>query len=383
VTFAAYLIRQIGRTMAVMLGVLVVLFASYSARGFLADAVNGLMPADIIAELIALKVIISLEVLIPVSLYISVVLAFGRLYSDSEFTAMFALGVTPRRVTGIVLTLAVSLSVLVAVLSLTVRPWAYQHSHELTKRAETLLDVDFMEAGTFYVGNRGNRVTFVEHRDGPKTPAENIFVRTTHEDHPRIIYAQRAHQAPKTTVDDAPDVYLNDAHVYDFLPEGRPDGAAVTVQEIAVPTGNRSVQPPEYSSTAAGTATLAASRAPEDLAELQWRLSTPISTLLLGLLGVPLSRAKPRQSRYAKIGTAILVYSAYYLLCTSARTWVQHDAIPSFPGIWWVPALLFVVLVAASTWPWGLPRFNFKVRLPAPSTADLPVFLTELDVRQT
>ncbi len=125
-TFATYLIREIGRTMAVMLGVLVALFASYSASGFLADAVNGLMPADIIAELIALKVIISLEVLIPVSLYISVVLAFGRLYSDSEFTAMFALGVTPARVMGIVGMLAGSLALVVAVLSLTVRPWAYQ-----------------------------------------------------------------------------------------------------------------------------------------------------------------------------------------------------------------------------------------------------------------
>jgi lipopolysaccharide export system permease protein len=383
VTFAAYLIREIGRTMAVMLGVLVALFASYSASNLLADAVNGLMPADIIAELIALKVIIALEVLIPVSLYISVVLAFGRLYSDSEFTAMFALGVTPRRVMGIVAMLAGSMALLVTVLSLAVRPWAYQESHELTSRAETLLDVDYMEAGTFYVGNHGNRVIFVEHRAGPKAPAENIFVRATHEDHPRIIYAQHAHQGVKTFDDDAPDVYLNDAHVYDFLPEGHPDDTAMTVEEIGVPTGNRSVKPPEYSSTAAGTLTLFASHAPQDIAELQWRFSTPIATLLLGLLGVPLSRAKPRQSKYAKMGTAILIYSGYYLLCTSARTWVQHGAIPSFPGIWWVPALLFAVLIVATTWPWPIPRFSFKVRLPAGPKAELPAFLTELDARRT
>ncbi len=347
-TFASYLIREIARTMAVMLGVLVTLFASYSASGFLADAVNGLMPADTIAELIALKAIISLEVLIPVSLYISVVLAFGRLYSDSEFTAMFALGVTPARVMGIVLMLAGSLAVLVAILSLTVRPWAYQRSHELTARAETLLDVEYMEAGTFYVGDHGNRVIFVEHRAGPKAPAENVFVRTMHEDHPRIIYARRAHQPAKAAGEDSPDVYLNDAHVYDFLPEGRPDDTAMTVEEVSVPTGNRSVRLPEYSATAAGTGTLLASHLTEDVAELQWRLSTPVSTLLLGLLGVPLSRAKPRQSKYAKIGTAILLYSFYYLICTSARTWVQHGVIGAFPGIWWAPALLGMVVAAAT-----------------------------------
>ena len=372
--------------MAVMLGVLVALFASYSASGFLADAVNVLMPAGIIAELIALKVIISLEVLIPVSLYISVILAFGKLYSDSEFTAMFALGMTPARVMRIVAMLAGSLAILVAVLSLAIRPWAYERSHTLTKRAETLLDVDYMEAGTFYVGDHGNRVIFVEHRAGPKAPAENIFVRTTHEDHPRVMYAQHAHEGEKATGDDAPDAILNDAHVYDFLPEGRPDDTAMTVEELAVPTGNRSVHPPAYAATAASTLALAASHAPEDVAELQWRLSTPISLLLLGLLGVPLSRAKPRQSKYAKMGTAILVYSAYYLLCSSARTWVQHGTVRAFPGIWWAPALLFLVLVIATAWPSisrPIPGFRLKLKLPARTSAEMPAFLTELDARQT
>ena len=346
--FKNYLIGEIGRIMAVMLAVLVTLFASYSAGNLLNDAVNGLMPADTIAALVGLKALISLEVLIPVSLYVSVVLAFGRLYGDSEFTAMFALGMTPTKVMRIVLTLAGSLALVVAFLSVVVRPWAYQLSHELTARAETMLSVDYMEAGTFYLGDKGNRVIFVEHRDGPKSPAQNIFVRTMHEGHPRVIFAHDAQSQPKEAGQDSADVLLKDAHVYDFLQTGHPDDTAMIVEQVTVPTGNRSVKAPEYSATAAGTLSLARSGRPEDIAELQWRLSTPISTLLLGLLGVPLSRAKPRQSRYSKIGTAILLYSFYYLLCTSARTWVQHGTIGAFPGIWWAPALLAAVVAVAS-----------------------------------
>jgi lipopolysaccharide export system permease protein len=101
-----YLIREISKPLAAILGIFVTLFASYSADGFLSDAVNGLLPTDTIAELIGLKVLISLEVLIPISLYISVVLSFGKLYRDSEFTAMFALRVTPARVMGAVLALS-------------------------------------------------------------------------------------------------------------------------------------------------------------------------------------------------------------------------------------------------------------------------------------
>jgi lipopolysaccharide export system permease protein len=104
--------------------------------------------------------------------------------------------------------------------------------------------------------------------------------------------------------------------------------------------------PPEDSSVAASTAYLASSSSTPDIAEFQWRLSTAWSTLLLGMLGVPLSRSPPRQQRYTKIGIAILIFSGYYFLYESARTWVQNGAISPFPGIWWVPALLGALLLA-------------------------------------
>ena len=85
-----YLAREIGKPLLIVLGVLAILFGSFSAARFLSDAVNGLLPTDTIAALIALKVLIALEVLIPISLYLSVMLAYGRLHSESEITAVLA-----------------------------------------------------------------------------------------------------------------------------------------------------------------------------------------------------------------------------------------------------------------------------------------------------
>lgn len=346
-----YLIREIVKPLAVMLGMLVTLFASYSAAGFLSDAVNGLLPADTIIELIGLKALISLEVLIPISLYISVVLAFGRLYGDSEFTAMFALRVTPARVMGAVVTLSGSLALVVALLSLSVRPWAYERSHELSKRAEASLNVDDMEAGTFYIGDHGNRVIFIEHRNGPKSPAQNVFVQLNLDNRTRIIYARNAHQEQLKVPDSGSEIHLSDARIYGIGHMPDQDDNVLNAKEIILNPDSRYIEPPGYSSVAASSAELAASSSAEDVAEFQWRLSTPLSTLLLGMLGVPLSRSRPRQNKYAKIGTAILIYSGYYLLCTSARTWVQHGTVAGFPGIWWAPALLALVLLAALSGP--------------------------------
>ena len=47
------------------------------------------------------------------------------------------------------------------------------------------------------------------------------------------------------------------------------------------------------------------------MAELQWRISTPILALVLMVLAVPLARLRPRQGRFGRIGIAILVYFLY------------------------------------------------------------------------
>ena len=353
-----YLIREISKPLATILAVLVTLFASYSAADFLSDAVNGLLPTNTIGEMIGLKALISLEVLIPISLYISIILSFGKLYSDSEFTAMFALRVTPLRVMGSVLMLSGALAVAVALLSLFLRPWAYEKLHALSKRAEAFANVDNMQAGTFYTGEDGGRVIFLNHRDDPKSAASDVFVQLTYSNRVRILFARHAYQLPQTSRDSSSGVYLSDVHVYDIGQGKNQSDSVIDAQGVVLRPPDPNLEQPAYSSVSAGTETLAVSRTLPDIAELQWRLSTPLSTILLGMLAVPLSRTRPRQSRYAKMGAAALVYSGYYLLFTSARTWVQQGAVAAFPGIWWVPALLASVVAII----WFQPYMGFELR---------------------
>ena len=134
-----YLTGEIIRPFAVVLGILALLFAGYSLANILSDAVNGLLPVGAIAALTGLKLLISLEVLIPISLFIAVVAGFGRLQSDGEITAMLALGLGPRQLLRPVMRLALALGLGVAGLSLFARPWAYATSHEITRRAAVTL----------------------------------------------------------------------------------------------------------------------------------------------------------------------------------------------------------------------------------------------------
>src|ERR1700761_806089 len=186
-----YLLREIAGPFAIVLSVLAVLFTSYGAAGFLSDAVSGILPTDMIVQVIGLRTLIALEVLIPISLYLSVVMALGRLYVDSEITALFALGVTPAKVMGVVVGLSLCTAMVVAGLSLVVRPWAYGRSHELANLAAASLNTNNMEAGTFYAGGDDRRTIFIERRKGPAAPAGGVFVQLRpSEGGTRIIYAK-------------------------------------------------------------------------------------------------------------------------------------------------------------------------------------------------
>ena len=86
------------------------------------------------------------------------------------------------------------------------------------------------------------------------------------------------------------------------------------------------------------TAALLGSRQPADRAELEWRMSVPISVLVLAVLAVPLSRSAPREGRYAKIGIGLLAYIVYANVLSIARVWLERGVTPEWLGLWWVHA---------------------------------------------
>ena len=103
--------------------------------------------------------------------------------------------------------------------------------------------------------------------------------------------------------------------------------------------------PARYRRKAASTAYLARSASPEDIAEFQWRLSTGISTVLMALMAIPLSRVAPRRGKYGKVTAAIVLFFVVYNLSLIAKTWVEKQVVDAMPGIWWVTVLHAVLVV--------------------------------------
>ena len=339
-----YLAREVLKPSVVIFGLLVLLFAGFTWVAFLSEAVNSLLPVSMIFTLIALKVGISLELLMPISLYFGIILGLGRLYADSEMKALMASGISPYQVLVPVFALSCIVAVLVGGLSLYLRPLAYEKIYRLKAEGEAGFRISNIDAGHFYERNGGSLVFFAEEIDRKHDRLSRVFVQSEHENNLRIISAKEAEEHVDNSSGTSIPVLL-DGVEYQFTRDGDITHISGFSRLAIYP---RPIQP-EYKRKASSTQYLMQSKVRKDIAELQWRFSTPFSTVLLALLGVPLSRAAPRQGKYAKVFTATVVFAAYYFLGLTIKSQIDEATISVLPGIWLIvigfAALLMFLLV--------------------------------------
>ena len=161
-----YLLREVSVPFIGVSSALLVIFLTYSMTVFLADASSGLFNPGEVAFLTFLKSIIALEVLLPLSLYLGVILGMGRLYSDSEMYAMQAAGIGEARLLRPIIIFAVIIAIVIGLLSTVARPWAYRQVYELGATAAASTEVDRIRAGQFYVDEKAGRTIFIQSMSG-------------------------------------------------------------------------------------------------------------------------------------------------------------------------------------------------------------------------
>jgi len=346
-----YIIREIIKPKAATATVVILIFAGYCAARFLADAANGLLPGTTVAAMIFLRVIVALEVLLPVTLYLSVIVALGRLYADHEMTALEAVGVGPDQIFKAVFGLSLAFALFVSGLSLYARPWAYEQYYRLRAEARENFDLRLIEAGRFYEINPKGRIFFARKVDQKSGRATDVFIQRDLDGGREITRAREATQGIDPRTGEKVLVFRDGFH-YRIGVEGEKN-TRIQFQKTRLSLRQKDIVPLSYRRKAASTLSLTGSADPEDAAEFNWRLSTGFSTLILGILGIPLSRTAPRRGKYAKIGVATIIFAVYYYLWAVTKSWVEHGKIPSLPGIWLVVALLGTLALILNVLPYS------------------------------
>lgn len=325
--------------------------------GVLTDVLNriarGKIPASLLLSQLGLRSLDALSLILPLAAFLAVLIAYSRLYRDSEIAVLSASGL---RLSGLMKPLwflAVPVSLLLALIAFWWSPVALDRADSLVREANRSLLVAGMEPGRFVDMPGKEGVIYVGKMSDDGTHFERLFVQHEHDGRLDIVTAANGR------------LYYDQDGAQRFLSlsEGfRVEGSVDKPDFRTMRFARNDIRLPEPDQQSArrvesirATATLWASDRAADRAELQWRLGVPLSAIMLMLLAFPLAKSPPREPRYGRILIAVLAYLLYSNLLALGRGWIASGSIPASLGLWWIHGLVLAI---------ALMMLRFAERLP-------------------
>jgi len=343
-----YFAKEVFSALIAVTLVLLLIFLSNQFVRYLGLAAMGKLPGIFVFRLMMLEVPNLLGLILPLGLFLGFLLAYGRLYADSEMTVLTACGFGRKQLALYSLIIGLIVTAVVAFLFLYLSPKILADRNQIMFQGRSASLVDTVIPGRFQVASGGKRVVYVQTMSGDRKHVNNIFLAQketskTGDSHWSVISAEKGYEK-----NDAPSegrfVALKNGYRYDGKP-GQKDFQVAHFGEYVFRV------PDIPSRTTLKNNALPTSKLwpinnadPKKAAEIQWRLSLPLSVLLLTLLAVPLSYVKPRQGKYAKLLPAGLIYILYANLLFIARSWVAHGKVSPLIGMWWLHAALLLLI---------------------------------------
>jgi len=353
-----YIFREIAMTwLGVTMVLLLILLTNQFAR-VLGDVAKGKLPKEAAFDVIGLSAAQYLTVLVPIGLFLSIMLALGRLYRDSELPAMMACRVGPSGIYRPLMWLLVPLAAGVAWLSIVGAPQALTAVDRIGDEARREADLASIEPGRFTVFGPDQAVVYGE-RVTEQGEMEKVFMQRQVEDgRVEVVIAERGEQV-ESDDENTRLLVLHNGRRYEGVP-GTSRFRVVEFAEHGIPYQLPSLKATDPRPRAMAFGQLMQSAELEHIAETQWRIGIPLSTIILALLAVPLSRSRPRAGRYGRIAIGLLVFIIYLNMLSAAKAWIEQATISPTLGLWWVHGcvLLFAVGLLAFQNSWHRRLFR-------------------------
>ncbi|WP_371194885.1 LPS export ABC transporter permease LptF [Glaciecola sp. SC05] len=337
-----YLLRETFKSQIAVFFILMSIFITLRFVRVLGDATDGNVPADLVLGFITLYSPVLASLVLPISLFLGIMLAHGRMYVESEMTVLKACGVSEWYVTRVTLLFSLIIAVVTAVVTLYLAPLALEKEYQLKEEAAATSGIAAVVPGRFQQTGDSKAVIFVHDTDNDTDSLVKVFLsqRTKEDDEVHLIYSKQGRIEESAFGEQT--LILVNGRQYDGR-QMQNDYQIVNFDEYAV-----TITPPNRTQegrklVAVSTAELWNMEGVEASAEFQWRIAIPLSLPFLVLIAVPMSAVDPRQGRFGKMLPALLLYLGYFLLLLASRRIMEDGNLPSFLGLWWVHVVMLII----------------------------------------
>ena len=341
---ARYLIKEVAQTLFGVSLVLMIIGLSGQLVGVFSDVAAGILSVNTVMVVLGLKSLKMLLVILPLSLYLSVLMTLSRLYQSNEMAAISACGISQTHILRIILSFAFLFSIIVGIFSLQITPWANGVKQQIDTTAENSNEMEGLVAGRFRETSTGVGVNYVEEINEERSKMGNIFVQQQLENNSELVIRAKKGNREKDQKTGDHFMVLENGVRYEGVP-GKLDYTVVEFERHGVRIGESATKTKQLKHTALPTLALLKNKTLVNQAELHSRIAPVILCLLFAALAVPLSQTSARQGRYARLGFGLLVYIIFTNLISVGKTWVVSAKVPAMLGLWWVHGLMLLLVI--------------------------------------
>ena len=350
-----YLTRDVLVHMVAVSFVLLVIIFSGRFVKYLAEAAVGDLAGDVLLPIMLYRLPGFLELIFPLGLFIGILMAYGRLYVESEMVVLSACGVSPGRLAGYTLVPAALVMLVVALLSLLVTPLGAARSAALLDDPASSQGLQSLAAGRFQTRRGSAIVSYAQTVDDEGVMHGVFLSRRTRDNDPGARLEVTVAEQGEVTIDPetgARYLELRNGYRYRGMP-GRLDYEVISFERfgelIPEPEGGiRTAAPVD----ARPTSELLRSDRREDHAALLWRISIPLMVPIVAIIAFCLSKTDSRRGRYVKLAPAFLIYFSYLMLLANARSAMEEGTAGLMGNVWLIHGIFALV---ALTMLYGRP----------------------------
>lgn len=338
-----YLAKEVLLVMVAVSAALLLIIMSSRFVKYLAQAASGDLASNVLFSIMLYRVPGFLELILPLALFLGILLAYGRLYVESEMVVLSACGFSPNRLLVFTLLTCGAVTLLVGLVSLWLSPTGAARVQDIFNDPKTFSQINTLVPGRFQSHDDGLRVSYAEKLSKGSAVMHNVFMsqRTQREDESKLVVVVAN---SGKIVRKGSDRYLE---LYDgYRYEGLPGELNFRVMQFAeygqlLREAQDEVRR-RLKVEARSTSDLLMSEDARDRAALQWRFSLPLLVPIVTIIALALSRTDHRRGRFIKMLPAIVIYLVYLLSLSAARSMVEEEKIAANIGLWWVHAVFLL-----------------------------------------
>ena len=300
-------------------------------------------------------------ILIPISLLMGILLAFGRLYSDSEMAAIMSAGIGPLQWYRPLMLIAIPATLLLFVLLAYVQPIINYQRALLAAEILSQSQIDTLLVGQFNRASKDGAVLFLESGHENNNKADNNQVNSV------FFQQHRENTSFVDLAEDSSSFYNEEGRRYMMMHSGihyagnagEANFKIIKYKDYGIHIDRKQVEA-HQSVKSKNMAELWQSENPEYQAELQWRFTIPLATIIVTFMALPLSHTNPRSGRYSKLAVALILYLLYSNLLGVGKTWILQEKVPVWIGTWWVHIIAIVFTLILLKYRGYLNGISFK-----------------------